>query len=136
MKTWVMMYAVIWVAFVEIMIVLFPLIGTFPTFGLHLVVGVILLGLAYLVFARVRATSCPDRIKRITKATFGFAVFQAFLGFVLYIALSLNFGGILVDFIDLLHVAVALAIITQASSSATAFDMWEEKEFAPAPVAG
>jgi len=28
-----------------------------------------------------------------------------------------------------LHVGNALAIITQASSSATAYDMWEEKEF-------
>jgi hypothetical protein len=35
------------------------------------------------------------------------------------------------------HVAIALAIITQASSSATSYDMWEEKEFneGPAPSA-
>jgi hypothetical protein len=42
----------------------------------------------------------------------------------------------LVDSINFLHVAVALAIITQAASSATAFDMWEEKEFILKPEAG
>jgi hypothetical protein len=131
-----MMYAIIWVAFIQILIVLFPVIGTFPTYDLHLVVGGIVMVLAYLIFARVRVTSCPDRIKRITKATFSFAVFQALLGVALYGALRVNAPGILVDFINFLHVAVALAMITQASSSATAFDMWEEKEFMPAPEAG
>ncbi|MGD0396973.1 MAG: hypothetical protein ABSB26_08745 [Nitrososphaerales archaeon] len=130
-----MMYAIIWVAFIQILIVLFPVIGTFPTYDLHLVVGAIVLVLAYLIFARVRATFCPNRIKRITKATFGFAVFEAFLGAALYGAVSANVGGTLVDFINFLHAAAALAIITQASSSATAFDMWEEKEFTPAPEA-
>lgn len=133
MKTWAMMYAIIWVAFIEILIVIFPVIGTFLTYDLHFVVGVIVLWLAYLIFARVKTTSCPGRIKRITKATLGFAVFQALLGVALYIALAVNTGGILVDFANFLHVAVALAIITQASSSATAFDMWEEKEFTPTP---
>lgn len=85
---------------------------------------------------RAKTTSCPDRIKRITKATLGFAVFQAILGIALYIALAVNAGGILVDLANFLHVAAALAIITQASSSATAFDMWEEKEFTQAPEAG
>jgi hypothetical protein len=31
--------------------------------------------------------------------------------------------------INLLHLVVALAMIAQASSTATAYDMWEEKEF-------
>ncbi|MGD0145401.1 MAG: hypothetical protein ABSB53_00910 [Nitrososphaerales archaeon] len=135
MKTWAVMYAIIWVAFIQILIVLFPVIETFPTYDLHLVVGVVVLGLAYLIFVRVKATSCPDRIKRITKATFGFAIFQVFLGVALYGALSANVDGILIDFINFLHAAVALTIITQAASSATAFDMWEEKEFMPAPEA-
>jgi len=135
LKTWAVMYAIIWVAFIQILIVLFPVIETFPTYDLHLVVGVVVLGLAYLIFVRVKATSCPDRIKRITKATFGFAIFQVFLGVALYGALSANVDGILIDFINFLHAAVALTIITQAASSATAFDMWEEKEFMPAPEA-
>jgi cytochrome b561 len=131
-----MMYALIWVAFIEILIVLFPVIGTWPTYDLHLVVGVVVLGLAYRILVQVSATSCPGRIKRIAKATFGFAVFQALLGAALYGLLSVNVGGTVVDFINFLHVAVALAIITQASSSATAFDMWEEKEFMPVPESG
>jgi hypothetical protein len=31
--------------------------------------------------------------------------------------------------ITFLHLVIALAIITQASSVATAYDMWEEKEY-------
>jgi cytochrome b561 len=130
------MYLLIWVAFVEILIVLFPVIGTWLTYDLHLVIGVIVLGLAYLIFSRVRAIPCPDRIKRIIKATFGLAAFQALLGVALYGLLSVGVSGIAVDFINFFHVVVALAIITQASSSATAFDMWEEKEFTPEHQAG
>jgi hypothetical protein len=130
-----MMYAIIWAAFFEILIALFPPIGASIALGLHAVVGVIVLALAYMVYVRVRVTSCPDRIKRITKATFAFAVLQLFLGAALYEAQRVN-SGLLTDFINFLHVAVALAIITQASSSATAFDMWEEKEFMTAPKVG
>jgi hypothetical protein len=31
--------------------------------------------------------------------------------------------------VNILHLIIALAIISQASSTATAYDMWEEKEF-------
>ena len=135
MKTWAMMYGIIWAAFFQILVVLFPALGASVALGIHLVLGVIVLALAYLIYVRVRATSCPDRIKRITKATFGFAVFETFLGVALYEAQKGN-SGLLTDSISFLHVAVALAIITQASSSATAFDMWEEKEFMEAPKTG
>ena len=130
-----MMYAIIWAAFFQILVVLFPALGTSIALGIHLVLGVVVLALAYMIYVGVRVTSCPDRIKRITKATFGFAVFESFLGVALYGAQKAN-SGLLTDFINFLHVAVALTIITQASSSATAFDMWEEKEFILKPEAG
>jgi hypothetical protein len=47
---------------------------------------------------------------------------------------SLSWGPIYIGVVGFLHVATALAIITQASSSATAYDMWEEREF-QVPVA-
>lgn len=135
MKTWALMYALIWVAFIEIMIVMFPVLGTFPTYDLHLVVGVVVLAMAYAVYVGVKAAPCPDRIKRITKTTFGLGIFQAVLGIVLYGALysGAGPGGLWITVINFFHVAVAIAMITQASSSATAFDMWEEKEFQATP---
>jgi hypothetical protein len=136
MKTWAVMYALIWVAFLQILIVLFPVFGTGYSDDLHAVVGFVVLLMAYTVNGRIRATHCPDRIKRIVKATFFFSVFQAVLGVALYAALLANVEGAVLGFADFLHVVAAITIITQASSSATAYDMWEEKEFnqAPSPI--
>ena len=129
------MYVLIWVAFIEILVILFPVTGTAVANTIHLVIGVAVLALAYLIHRRVASTSCPGRIKLITKTTFGLAVFQAVLGISLFAAIGMGApeGGLVVTVIDFLHVANALAIITQASSSATAFDMWEEGEFTPPP---
>lgn len=129
MKTWTMMYLLIWVAFVQILLIMFPVLGSFPTYDLHLVVGVAVISLAYTVYSRVSKTDCPARIKRITKTTAYLGVFQAILGLILYLVLRFAMGVPFTDLINFIHVAVAIAMITQASSSATAFDMWEEKEF-------
>jgi hypothetical protein len=134
MKNWVMMYVLIWLAFFQILIVLFPVLGTQIADGIHTLLGVAVLIIAYLISKGVAATACPDRIKRIVKATFAFSVFQAVLGIGLVIMVMLNIGGTVQGIVDFLHVAVALTIITQASSSATAYDMWEEKEFTVAPA--
>lgn len=132
MKTWSVMYALIWASFAQILIIMFPVIGLPSTLDLHLVVGVAVIALALVAFRRVRETTCPDRIKRIAKTTAILGAFQAVLGALLYAALRLGAGVPFQDVVLLLHVVTALAIITQAASSATAFDMWEEKELAQA----
>jgi hypothetical protein len=130
------MYGLIWAAFFQIIIILFQVFGETVALALHVVVGAIVLFLTYYAYARVRATECPDRIKRITKTTAILGVFQGVLGVVLFAAIRFNVGGnALLQVILFLHVANALAIITQAASSATAFDMWEEKEFVTGSVA-
>lgn len=126
------MYALIWVAFIQILVVMFPVLETFQTYDLHLIIGVIVLAMAYVVYSRVKATPCPNRIKLITRTTFGLGVFQAVLGVALYAILYVGGSGLVINVIDFLHVVTAIAMITQASSSATAYDMWEEKEFLPA----
>jgi len=130
MKTWAMMYGMIWVAFFQIIIVLFPVAGEWPADIVHAGLGVILLFMSYGINKQVRATTCPARVKRIVGATFRFCIFQAVLGVVLFTFLLESVGGVELEFVQFLHVAVAITIITQASSSATAYDMWEEKEFA------
>ncbi len=136
MKTWTMMYLLIWVAFLQILIIMFPILGSFPTYDLHLVVGVAVIGLAYTIYSRVSKTDCPARIKRITKTTAYLGVSQAILGLILYLVLRFGIGMPFTGLINFIHVAVAIAMITQASSSATAFDMWEEKEFTLPTTAG
>lgn len=123
------MYLVIWGAFLQILIIFFPVLGSNPTFDLHFLVGIVVLVLAYYVYLQVRKTSCPERIKRITKTTAYLGALQGVLGVLLYLASRLGVGLPFEDFFTFIHLVLAITIITQASSSATAFDMWEEKEF-------
>ena len=129
MKTWTLMYLLIWVAFLQMALALFPALGLGVNLDLHFVVGLCVVALAWHVSLRVRRTACPDRIKRITRATAYLSVFAGILGIILYLnyrsVLSLPFQEVVV----FVHFGTAVAIITQASASAAAFDMWEEKEF-------
>ena len=123
------MYAVIWLALFEILLVLFPVFGFTLNIVLHGILGVGILVFTFYIQRSVRRTSCPARIKRIVVTTFALAVFQGVLGLALFTGIELSWGSTYSDIISFLHVVTSIAIITQASSSATAFDMWEEKEF-------
>jgi threonine/homoserine efflux transporter RhtA len=129
MRTWALMYALIWVSFLQIIIVLFPILGSFLSNGLHLLTGILIAVMAYNISVRVRSTSCPDRIKRITLTTRNLSVFEGLLSIPPYLSSALGFDLPFTYIIDFLHVVIAIAIITQASASANAFDMWKEKEF-------
>ena len=123
------MYLLVWVAFFQIIIILFPVLDQMSTYYLHGVVGLIVVAVAMYAYSLVRKSSCPERIKRISKTTAILGVVQGVLGLILFAGIMFHFGSIFQDIILFLHVVNALAIITQAASSATAFDMWEEKEF-------
>jgi hypothetical protein len=130
LKTWTLMYSLIWLSFIQILFVLFsPLGNDVLTIAVHAPLGLVIFGLAFLVNHKVQSSGCPDRIKRITKVTRNLALLQGLLGFVLAAGISMGWADLYLYIVSLLHVANALAIITQASSSATAFDMWEEKEY-------
>jgi heme A synthase len=96
---------------------------------LHVVLGVIILGLAHYDYAQLKRTAAPHRLKRIAKSTAILATFQIILGLILYANLRLNVTVPLVEVVTFLHLVTALAIITQAASVATAYDMWEEHEY-------
>jgi hypothetical protein len=129
METWKAMYLVIWVTFFQILFILFSPSGDTVNLAVHVVIAIAILGLAFTIYRNVGRTSCPARIKRITRTTWYLAIFQGVLGIALALGVALSWGSIYGGVVSLLHVANALAIITQASSSATAYDMWEEKEF-------
>jgi hypothetical protein len=121
----------IWLAFLQIIIILVivPGIRTYLIYG-HVMLGLIILGLAHYNNMQIKVTNAPARLKRIVKSTAIFATAQPILGIILFLSVVLGLFGIpLVGIIIFLHLAIALVIITQSSSVATAYDMWEEKEY-------
>lgn len=141
-KTWSVMYGLVWASFFQIFFIVFLLSVAASgfwynvTIGFHVVLGILVIALGNFSFRLVRKTTCPERIKRISKTTAILSIVQGILGLVLYALITFNASSAALDFVLLLHVVNAMAIIAQASSSATAFDMWEEKEFltaTPAP---
>jgi hypothetical protein len=129
MKTWIAMYGLIWLAFFEIILAMFLPVDYTINMAVHVPLAIAVLAFAFYIQREIRRTPCPERIKRITRTTWSLAIFQAILGVALMVGTSLSWGGLYATVISFLHVGNALAIITQASSSATSFDMWEEKEF-------
>jgi hypothetical protein len=128
---WQQLYALIWLAFFEIVIVVL-LPGSNPfVLGFHVVLGLAILGLAYSNNTLMKRTEAPARLKRIVNSTATLATAQLVLGVILVAVIIFSLGNTVQLFFNFLHLTVALAIIAQASSVATAYDMWAEHEFAP-----
>ena len=135
MSMWKQLYALVWLSFLQIVIIVAPPTATYILDG-HALLGLIILGFAHYNNASIKKTEAPARLKRTTKATAVLASLQAILGVTLYAALMMGLGvpSTLIFAISLVHLVIALAIITQASSVATAYDMWEEHEFTSPPT--
>ncbi len=134
MKLWASLYAMIWLAFLVFLVILTPVGDRAVLVYGHAVLGVAVLVLAYYNSTELDKTAAPDRIKRIARSTFSLAVAAPILGVLLFVDLGATWvipvvGISIRGIIELLHVVVVFAIITQVSSTATAYDMWEEKEF-------
>ena len=125
----------VWLAFLQIVIILLPRF-TIYLVDAHVVLGLAILALAHYDNALIKKTEAPNRLKRIVKSTAVLATFQIILGIILYANLRLSVSIPLVSVISFFHMVVALAIITQAASVATAYDMWEEHEYTPSQASG
>lgn len=143
MKLWQRLYALIWLAFWQIVVAVFALgapdgsLLLYALIAVHVVLGLAILGWTHIDLRELRKLAVPDRLKRIAASTARLAEVQLVLGAILLVPVFVALPGLAsipLAFLGLLHLVVALAIITQASSVATAYDMWEEKEFAPAPA--
>jgi hypothetical protein len=128
MSIWKLLYLMIWLAFLQIIIILLPRFVIYLV-DVHLLLGLAILGLAHYDNMLIKKSEAPNRLKRIVKSTAVLASIQPILGIILYLNIRLNVAIPLVEVIVFLHLALALAIITQAASVATAYDMWEEHEF-------
>jgi len=120
----------VWLAFLQIIIAVvnIPSSIAIVIYG-HVVLGLVILGLAHYNNAQIKKTQAPSRLKRIVKSTAMLATIQVLLGIPIFVSTMLIFSIPMVWIVSLLHLVIALAIITQASSVATAYDMWEEKEY-------
>ncbi len=137
MALWNQLYGMVWLVFSQIIVILVLDIlapGSNYVIGLHVIIGLAVLGLAHYNNMKMKATEAPARLKRIVTSTATLATAQVVLGIILYLVnfTYASLGSGVQAFVAFLHVAMALAIITQASSVATAYDMWEEHEYAPA----
>lgn len=148
MKLWMALYAMIWIVFIEFLLVMTPG-GSAILIYMHIVLGVTIIGLAFYNFSRIRKTRVMGRVKRIAQTSFYFSVAVGIFGVLIFfdigktsaIGIGVSFVGDRIFFdigthaisiyeiILFFHVISAFAIITQAAAIAIAYDMWEDKEF-------
>jgi len=129
MPLWKKLYATVWLAFFSCVLIprwIVPVVGL----PLHILVGLGMLWITQLNMRQLAVLRVPDRLKRISKVTAGFAIFQIICGLALGAATHFWPGlPVVSTVLRGAHVVCALTILAQASSVATAYDMWEEKEF-------
>jgi hypothetical protein len=133
MKLWSALYVAIWVVFLEFLFGMWP-DPPFVVPYFHLALGLVIVFVAYYCYSQLRQTRVPGRVKRVARASYGLSIVVAILGFLLWFNVGTNwvipianlsvYRGIL-----LLHVANAIAVITQLAAVAIAYDMWEDHEF-------
>lgn len=130
MKLWMTLYSMIWIVFIEFLLVMTPGASIVLVY-LHIALGIAIMGLAWYNFNGVRRTKVPGRVKRISKVTFSMSIYIGVLGLFLYFgaAWQILYGITLRGLILFFHVVIGFAIITQAAAVAIAYDMWEDKEF-------
>ena len=129
MKLWKKLYNTVWLAFFSCVLIpewMSVKIG----YPVHIVIGILLLYMTATNTSRLKAQPVPKRLVRISRVTMGFAIFQLVsgmaLGGILHLAPEIRY---IPSILQGVHIVCALAILAQASSVATAYDMWEEKEF-------
>jgi len=130
---WQRLYAVIWLAFFECLLVQ-RWFSTWVIIILHVALGVAILALTQVNAAELAKKAVPDRLKRISRATANIAIAQAVLGAGVGGLMHFSLPSWVRTLAAGIHLALALTILAQASSTATSYDMWEEKELGTPPT--
>lgn len=70
MSIWKQLYAMVWLAFLQIVLAVAAIPGfkMYLIYG-HVVLGLIILGVAHYNNALIKKTEAPNRLKRIAKST-------------------------------------------------------------------
>jgi hypothetical protein len=123
------LYLLLWLAAAQIALVMAP-VGSSYVVDAHAAVGIAVVGLAHLNFARLRRAAVPDRLKRIARATAILATAQLALGLTIFAQVRYNLSVPGLEVIGFVHAIIALGILAEAASVATGHDMWEKRELA------
>ncbi len=130
MKLWASLYTLIWLGFMAIFLSAIDGVERsfldfleWPFFYLHIILGVVIVVVAGYNANELQKTETPMRIKRVARTAFGMSIASAITGFIRVV------DNEYICFISAIHILVTIAMITQASSVATAYDMWEEREY-------
>jgi hypothetical protein len=130
MKTWHALYGMVWLCFATLFVAVFDPI---PYKGhVHGVLGIAVLALAFRNRAVLNQSTCPARLKRIAAATASICVFALITGAVMAVP-SLKAHTWIFNGLKVFHILAIGAILTQTSSIATAYDVWEQREYEPGP---
>jgi hypothetical protein len=133
MKLWMALYAMVWIALIEFVLVMTPGASSVLIY-LHIVIGAAIIGLAFYNFSGIRRTRVMGRVKRIAQTSYNLSVTAGISGVLIFFdigktpvipVINVSIYGLILFF----HVIFAFAIITQATAIAIAHDMWEDKEF-------
>ena len=125
---WWRLYAMVWLLFAEFAVLLAFGSGAVP-YWTHVALGVGVLALAWGNARALANSEAPARLKRVSAVTARLAGAQVVMGAALALDLNVSLGLSPLGIIGVLHLTAAFAMITQASSVATAYDMWEEREY-------
>ena len=146
MKLWQSLFAMIWITFLEFLLVMATHVPTFAGWStvltyLHAALGFGIVLIALNNFQGVRQTTIAGRVKRTAQSTFQLSILMAVLGVILlfpdYLTWEIPLLAISLFYVIVfVHVVNAFAIITQAAAVAIAYDMWEDKEFDQVTAAG
>ncbi len=133
MKLWMALYAMVWIALIEFLLLMTPGASSVLIY-LHSVLGIAIIGLAFYNFSGIRNTCVMGRVKRIAQTSFILSVAAGIFGVLIFFdigktpvipVINVSIYGLIL----FVHVICAFAIITQAAAIAIAHDMWEDKEF-------
>ena len=132
MRTWQGLYGMVWLAFFTILVAVDP-IPPWWLIYVHAALGALLLLLAVQNRANVLNSRAPRRTKNTVHTTAVLAAATVPFALLLWLNVGsswvLLFGYSVWDGFHIVHVLLALTILAQAASAATAYDMWEEREF-------
>ncbi|HJX24081.1 MAG TPA: hypothetical protein VJ574_06755 [Candidatus Bathyarchaeia archaeon] len=134
MKLWQSLYVMTWIVFIEFLLVLVYR-GSSVLIYSHSILGVAIVGLAFYNFSGLRNTRIAGRVKRTAQACFYLSIVLAVLGVPLLLGVGSESVIPLINMsiyrlMLVIHLVIALAVITQAAAVAIAHDMWEDREFA------
>ena len=127
MRLWAWLYTLIWLSAAQILLGFYAALG--PVVDAHAAIGIAVVAVAQYDARQLRRSTAPRRLVRIARVSGIFAGIQLLLGIVLFLAFQQGVPIPGVEVLSFVHLLLALAILAQAASVATSYDMWEEREF-------